>query len=167
MNTERYSNIFLMIFLALVVFGSCADIAADLSEGSSTSHIVQESLVLVCAIAALLWLSYAFVRTQHTLAGLRQTLDDIRTMPQPESPLVADARHKLGEAILEQFRQWQLSQSEKEVGLLLLKGYSLQEISALRGTAEKTVRQQASTIYQKSGLAGRHVLSAWFIEDLL
>jgi DNA-binding CsgD family transcriptional regulator len=37
----------------------------------------------------------------------------------------------------------------------------------LRGTAEKTIRQQASAIYKKAGVAGRHVFSAWFMEDLL
>jgi len=28
-------------------------------------------------------------------------------------------------------------------------------------------RQQASTIYGKSGLEGRHAFSAWFLEDFL
>jgi len=32
---------------------------------------------------------------------------------------------------------------------------------------EKTVRQQASAIYSKAGLSGRHAFSAWFIEELL
>jgi DNA-binding NarL/FixJ family response regulator len=37
----------------------------------------------------------------------------------------------------------------------------------IRDTKEKTVRQQASHLYTKSGLAGRHVLAAYFLEDLL
>jgi len=41
------------------------------------------------------------------------------------------------------------------------------EIAEARATQEKTVRKQASAIYEKSGLAGRHELSAWFFEDLL
>lgn len=65
-----------------------------------------------------------------------------------------------------QFEQWSLSKSEQEVALLLLKGLSLKEISQIRGTKEKTIRQQASTIYQKSNLKGRHELSAYFLEDL-
>ncbi len=51
--------------------------------------------------------------------------------------------------------------------LVLLKGFSLKEISALRGTAEKTIRQQAPSIYQKTGVSGRHAFAAWFIEDFL
>ena len=50
---------------------------------------------------------------------------------------------------------------------MLLKGLSLKEIASLRDTREKTVRQQASTIYGKSGLEGRHALAAWFLEDFL
>jgi hypothetical protein len=36
-----------------------------------------------------------------------------------------------------------------------------------RSTQEKTVRQQASSIYKKAGVSGRHAFSAWFIEDIL
>jgi DNA-binding NarL/FixJ family response regulator len=51
--------------------------------------------------------------------------------------------------------------------MLLLKGLSFKEISAVRNTKEKTVRQQASTIYSKSGVDGRHTFSAWFLEDFI
>ena len=37
----------------------------------------------------------------------------------------------------------------------------------LRSTLEKTVRQQASSIYQKAGVSGRHAFAAWFLEDYL
>ncbi len=32
-----------------------------------------------------------------------------------------------------------------------------------RNTVEKTVRQQASSIYQKAGVSGRHAFAAWFL----
>jgi DNA-binding CsgD family transcriptional regulator len=51
--------------------------------------------------------------------------------------------------------------------LLLLKGLSFNEISAIRETKEKTVRQQASEIYKKAGVVGRHAFAAWFFEDFL
>jgi DNA-binding NarL/FixJ family response regulator len=44
---------------------------------------------------------------------------------------------------------------------------SFNEIAAVRETKEKTVRQQASEIYRKSGVSGRHAFSAWFFEDFL
>jgi DNA-binding NarL/FixJ family response regulator len=77
------------------------------------------------------------------------------------------ARHELARVVKQQFESWQLTQTEQEVAMLLLKGLSFKEIAALRNTLEKTVRQQASSIYRKSGVSGRHELSAWFIEDYL
>jgi DNA-binding CsgD family transcriptional regulator len=85
----------------------------------------------------------------------------------PTNTRLIDARKTLGEIMAQQFDDWGLSKSEKEVGLLLLKGLSLKEIAIVRGTAEKTIRQQASSVYQKSGVSGRHAFSAWFIEDFL
>ena len=66
-----------------------------------------------------------------------------------------------------QFDVWTLSPSEKDVALLLLKGLSFKEIAEARSTKEKTVRQQASTIYKKSNVSGRHEFAAWFFEDML
>jgi DNA-binding NarL/FixJ family response regulator len=60
-----------------------------------------------------------------------------------------------------------LTQAETEVGFLLLKGFSLKEIADIRQTKIKTVQQQSQSIYQKTGLASRSELAAFFLEDLL
>ena len=154
-------------FLILIALASGGDLLADLSHGSGIGHLLQESIILVITLLILFWLVIEHRRKNLQLAKLRKDLDEALTMPGPESPQVNEARHKLGQAIVEQFAIWKLTTSEKEVGLLLLKGCTLKEIALLRGTAEKTIRQQASAIYQKSGVSGRHAFSAWFIEDLL
>lgn len=73
----------------------------------------------------------------------------------------------LGKAIEEQFLRWSLTDAEREVALLLLKGLSTKEIAAVRGAGERTVREQARSIYSKAGLTGRAALSAFFLEDVL
>ena len=73
----------------------------------------------------------------------------------------------LGEEIEKQFEKWQLTPAEREVGLLMLKGFSHRELAGLRGTTEATVRHQAQAIYQKSMLPGRSAFCAYFLEDLL
>ena len=73
----------------------------------------------------------------------------------------------LGEAIEAQFSRWNLTEAEREVALLLLKGLSLKEIATVRATNERTVRVQARSLYSKAGLTGRAALSAFFLEDLL
>jgi len=74
---------------------------------------------------------------------------------------------KLSEVIQKDFEKWKLSEGEKEIAILLIKGLSMNEISELRGVKEKTVRQQATSIYAKSNCPNRHELAAKFIEDLL
>ncbi len=73
----------------------------------------------------------------------------------------------LAGAIDEQLERWHLSAAEKDIALLLLKGLEHKEIAELRGVSETTVRQQARSLYRKAGLAGRHELAAFFLEDLL
>jgi DNA-binding CsgD family transcriptional regulator len=82
----------------------------------------------------------------------------------------AEARNHLnglGAAIETQFSRWNLTEAEREVALLLLKGLSHKEIAGIRAVSERTVREQARSIYGKAGLTGRTALSAYFLEDLL
>lgn len=65
-----------------------------------------------------------------------------------------------------QFQEWGMTDAEREVGLLILKGLSHKEIAALRATTEATVRQQAQAIYRKAELPGKTAFSAYFLEDL-
>jgi DNA-binding CsgD family transcriptional regulator len=73
----------------------------------------------------------------------------------------------LGEAIDAQFGRWSLTEAEREVALLLLKGLSSKEVAAVRNSSERTVREHARAVYSKAGLTGRAALSAFFLEDLL
>ena len=74
---------------------------------------------------------------------------------------------RFSDAIDSQFSQWNLTDAEREVALLLLKGLSLKEIAAIRATTERTIRAQARAVYSKAGLTGRAALSAFLLEDLL
>ncbi len=167
MSLRLTQDHFLVVFLLMVILASAGDLLADVSAGATNSHLLQEGLLLLLALSILGWILREFRHKKIQLQELHQTLAAIKEMPAPASSEVTQARHSLSRAIAEQFAQWELSQSEREVGLMLLKGYSLKEIALLRGTTEKTIRQQASALYQKSSLPGRHALSAWFIEDML
>ena len=73
----------------------------------------------------------------------------------------------LGQAIDAQFSRWNLTDAERDVALLLLKGLSQKEVATIRAVSERTIREQSRSIYSKSGLSGRTALSAFFLEDLL
>ncbi len=150
-----------LVFLAL---WHCID---DARFAAGFAHIVVEIAVTGVVIAGVLVIQrhleergQLLERFSHHLEQAGREADHWRG----EARTYLDG---LGEAIDRQFRDWQLTPSECDVGLLLLKGLSHKEIGSIRKTSEQTVRSQALTLYRKAGLRGRHDLAAYFLEDLL
>jgi DNA-binding CsgD family transcriptional regulator len=130
------------------------DIVADIASGSdSVLHIAAESLIFVLITTLFFQELRRLNRVQIELGNEKQ-----RT---------ARLSGELVMAMRSKFSDWELTQSESEVALLLIKGLTMQQIADARGVKEKTVRQQAASVYAKSDCAGRHELAAYFIEDLL
>jgi DNA-binding NarL/FixJ family response regulator len=73
----------------------------------------------------------------------------------------------LASAIDERFGAWALTPTERDVALRLLKGHSHKQIAFETERSERTVRQHAVAVYEKSGLRGRAELAAFFLEDLM
>lgn len=69
--------------------------------------------------------------------------------------------------LISQFDQWELTPTEKDIALYVIKGFSNLEIASLRGTTESTVKSQVSAIFRKSGVASRQQLATWAVEDLV
>jgi DNA-binding CsgD family transcriptional regulator len=166
-NSQVKKTIGLILIFSIIVIASGTDLAADLSHGVDTGHIVKEAIILSISIVAIAWFLLGLHRQRLEIKSLRQELDSVNISQIPPKKYVLEARKKLGNVVTQQFSEWTLTGSEIEVGWLLLKGLSLKEIGIVRSTQEKTVRQQASSIYKKSGVNGRHAFSAWFIEDIL
>ena len=164
-------HVLLLALLVVIILASGHDIVLDMREGVGTYHIVQEIIITLLAISGVVWVSRSLYEKMNEIVQLRTSLaaqsDDSAALNAKSNRQLAAARRQLAREIEHQFEQWGLTSSEREIGMLLIKGLSLKEIALLRETGEKTVRQQASSIYQKSGLDGRHSFSAWFIEDLL
>ena len=156
----------LMMALGLVLLGSGLDMYNDLAQGASFSHFAKEAVIVIAAAALIVWI---WLEQRRQAAELRRIRQELASQQNYEhmSVDVQNMRKQLSEVVSKQFAAWRLTESEQAVGWLLLKGLSLKEIAIIRETLEKTVRQQASSIYKKAGLSGRHAFSAWFIEDLL
>ncbi|NOX10001.1 MAG: helix-turn-helix domain-containing protein [Gammaproteobacteria bacterium] len=155
----------LISVLSLIAIASGIDIMTDLTHGAPMQHIIKETMIVGIAIIAITYLIRGLRKQNREIMALKNALEN--TYPPKASAYILNARKKLSEVITQQFEDWKLTTSEREVGWLLLKGLSLKEIAAIRNTLEKTVRQQASAIYRKAELPGRHAFAAWFIEDLL
>jgi DNA-binding CsgD family transcriptional regulator len=161
-------EVFILVLLAFVVAGNLTDVIYDYREGASIAHLAVEMSLVAASLTLIAILSLGIWRESRSNRRLKAELQSLsRQPPTSRSPSLLAARHDLGKVLQAQFEEWNLTQTEKEVALLLLKGLSFKEIAAVRNTLEKTVRQQASSIYKKAGVGGRHEFSAWFIEDIL
>lgn len=164
MNILRFS-LWMFLFIFLMTF---IDIVGDfMTEGAFDTHLAVELSVAILAVFAfiILWFSSWQQQKEH-----RQLLSKMQVVQANLTQTQAHRRKLMGElsiVIQQQFTEWCLTPSEKEVSLLLLKGLSLEQIASVRNCTEKTVRQHASNLYKKAGVSGRHELVAFFFEDLL
>jgi len=166
-NNQRLVKIGMVLYG--VIFALIAlDILSDYGDGIEWSHLLVELLVLMIAVVglSLFWLK-RYQSTQSTLHTLQTDLVAANKEAQLWRDESRDLIAGLGAEIQKQFLRWGLSNAEAEVGLLLLKGFSHQEIANIRSASERTVREQARALYRKAGVSGRSSLSAFFLEDLL
>lgn len=155
MSERRISALIILAFGALAVY----DLSLEWGRASLPHIAAEAATVLLAWFWGLRLLTRSWQLKQH-VAHLEQ---DIAFWRQES----AKWRAGLSQSIDKQFQLWKLSPAEKEVALLLMKGLELKLIAEIRETTERTARQQAFVVYQKSGLKGRAELTAFFLEDLL
>lgn len=129
-------------------------------------ELVEISLIVAASLATMM----LFGRVEDQERAQQQMFRELTLARQEGAEWrarVQDLMRGLGSAIDQQFDRWNFTPAEKDVALLLLKGFSHKEVAELRGRAERTVRQQALAVYRKSNLSGRASLAAYFLEDLL
>ena len=157
---------FITIILFCVMLLNSIDVYVDIGLGVPTAHVIEESMIVLISGLAAIFLIFDMRKRSIKLEKLATQLKNADTQIRSLNDKMDEERAHFSEVIKQQFEQWNLTKGEQQVAFLLLKGLSLKEISVVRNTKEATVRQQASSIYSKSLLDGRHEFSAWFIEDL-
>ena len=155
------------IALLSIIVGGTADLVMDKPSTWLSFHVIFETLMIAGALvmATTLWLGWW--RSAHSAASLRESLEAQRAERDAWKASAQTALDGLGRAIDAQFRTWHLTPTEREVALMLLKGYGHKEIAALTGRSERTVRQHAGVVYDKAGISGRAELAAYFLHDLM
>lgn len=128
---------------------------------------VAETAILVMLIVAVSWSVQQISSINDDQRALHDHL--LRRTVQGEEWRAEQAAEiaAIGDAITREFKGWGLTDAEMDVAGLLLKGASMKEIALARETSEATIRQQAQSMYRKSGLSGRVELSAYFLDSLL
>lgn len=161
-----YQRTILITFLFIALLLSL-DILFDIREGTTWSHVAIEIVAFIAAsipcILALFMVLKGFMEKE---TSFRQDIQRLNCEKEQWKTRTHTYLTGLSEAIDAQFEKWGFSPAEKDIALLVLKGLSHKEIADARGTVEKTVRQQAGSIYAKAGLEGKSQLSAFFLDDL-
>lgn len=143
----------LIIVLALCAVFFIFDVISDLKEDGPGWHISLEMLttVALCVGVALLMIE---------LRDMLQRMDSLNRG-------IRAARGDMAVLIDGFFDGWGLTRSERDVAMLILKGFDNETIAGLRGVAVGTIRAQSARIYAKAGVDGRAQLFSIFMEELL
>lgn len=158
--------------VAAVIGGIALLLGIELIEEPDASglDLLLELLEIAPIVLTSVGVVLLFRVTRHQRDDQLKLIRDLEVARAQGQRWRADARaylEGLGQAIETQFARWNLTEAEREVALLLLKGLSHKEIAAVRASSERTVREQARSLYAKAGLTGRAALSAFFLEDLI
>lgn len=169
---DRLRYLLIAVFL-LVVVGGITDLILDRPTTLLSLHVAFEvGLVLLSLTAAgVLWRGWAAAERElgevrSDLATTRRSLEERQRERDAWKRQAETALAGLGEAIGDQFTRWGLTPAEREVALGLLKGLGHKQVAAATGRSERTVRQHAVAVYEKSGLGGRAELAAFFLGGL-
>lgn len=139
-------------------------------EPMSLARLALELLELALLSSAIIGLAHLMGMVRRETDKRRQLLDRLNEARSESAEWRNKAQAHLNGlmvSINDQCDLWELTPAEREVSFLMLKGLSHKEIALLRNTHESTVRQQARSIYSKSGLDSRRSFCAYFLDDLL
>jgi len=167
-NNER-----IVVTTVLTIIGilTAVDILQDYLSGKQLEHL---GLDLTVAFASFFVVGYILNRYRTEQVKLIATHKEKKVLEEITRNLRKDLSNQskilvsgLGTIIDEEFENWNLTNAEREVAMFLLKGLSAAEMAEIRGSSEKTIRHQITSIYKKSQLKGRQEFQAYFLEDLL
>ena len=162
-----YRRTVFAVFVLFVFGTSTAEIVAEFAAGETLGAMGDDLSRLALSAIMLALFLYEYLVQRRALGELRGQLNKARGQLARLDTGSRNLASQYRAVMQKQFDAWQLTASEQDVVIGMLKGLSFREIAELRETREKTVRQQASSVYQKAGVNSRNELAAWFFEDML
>lgn len=154
------------VLLAVVAVGGAADLWLDQPASWFTPHVLVEFTLMTVSAGTAIYLWRGWRTAAASLAGTKRTLAERESERDAWRARAEAALDGLNRAIDEQCTVWGLTPAEREVALQLLKGQGHKQIAAATSRSERTVRQHAVAVYEKSGLGGRAELAAFFLDSL-
>ncbi|WP_146591502.1 helix-turn-helix transcriptional regulator [Puniceibacterium confluentis] len=160
--TPRIANTPATLIIVIAVQSLCAAfyLADLLFDGvmEGWAQVIQGDFFFEAA-ATLALIAAVVVETRFLMDLLRR-----KAYLERQVSIAAGAFHDI---ILDHFSLWGLTPAEQDVAQFTIKGMSITEIAALRGSAEGTVKSHLNAIYRKADVSGRGGLLSLLIEDLM
>lgn len=165
--SEITTDRLLAVFLLLLSAATITDLIFEDPQDLTFPHIAVEGFIFVTSLVAFLHLFSRIKSAQKVILRVNHQLHQKNEEAAAWKKKASVFLKGLSAEIQSQFDLWRLTNAEREVALLLLKGFSHREIAQFSDRSERTIRQHSGAVYQKSGLTGRAELAAFFLEDLL
>jgi putative tricarboxylic transport membrane protein len=128
------------------------------------TNVILGVMALVVLLGVAAWMTLGLRRRRRMTCELERRCDALSAQLDL-APATAGAAVKT--VIDCDFQEWRLSDAENDIAWFMLRGLPLREIADVRGTSERTVRQQAQAIYRKAGLDGRSDLAGRVLERFI
>jgi len=151
------SVVLLIVIQLFCTFFFVSDVFTDYEELGNIAgdrfYLVMEAVASLSLLAACIFEFRYLVWLSRKKKKLEQRLDI--------------AKRAVHEVMEHHFTEWQLTGSEREVCMLLVKGFPIPEIASLRGSAEGTIKAHLNNIYRKSGTRNQAELLSVLIDALV
>ncbi|MBM9498730.1 helix-turn-helix transcriptional regulator [Leptospira sp. 201903071] len=163
---KRFYFFSIYVFLILLwIIEEVLTFAFDIHwiERSQAYFTTIETIVGLLSIVGVFFLIQEIRLTQTDIESAKIAIEGLKSKNQ----LLIHTNQSFWESLQRQLEEWDLSDKEKEIAVLLLRGMSNHQIAAIRGKSLKTIENQTFSIYQKSGTTGKLEFIAYFISPLL
>lgn len=157
--------IMIPILIAVAVLG-VLDLIADSPDSWLSAHVVLELTLIATSLGGAAVLGFGWRHAAGELVVAQVALASREAEAAEWRQRAESALGSLATAINDQLEKWGLTPAEREVALLLLQGHGHKQIAFATERSERTVRQHAVAVYEKSGLHGRAELAAFFLGGL-
>ncbi len=158
----RFRLFFSALFIFFAAF-SAIDLYFDRQHVLSAHFLIEAAGLLCCMVGLVyLWRGFEF-RLRRADQNIDQLIAERDAFKKRHRQTLAEMKR----AIEEQFGQWRLSAAERKLAEDLIRGYSVDQIAAMRGKSPNTVRNQSVQLYAKTGMTGRSDLAAFFLQEIL
>ena len=159
--------LFHALVLMIVVTDLALDIVKDLPRESLLLEIIIEGSILLLVITSSNYIWNILHKVENSNTELERDLISTQERATTWERKSKEFIKEFQSHLTDQFNKWNLTKSEQEIALLLLKGNSAKDISELRRTSLGTIKNQCRSIYEKSGQSNKSELSAYFLGELL